>query len=112
MKKAFVSFALMLMALGVSAKDIKTLVVTTEPQMHCASCENKIKGNLRFEKGVKGIDCNIPDQRVTITYDADKNKPENLIKAFEKFGYKATQVKKDEKKEEKKQDDKMKKTDK
>ena len=107
MKKAFVSFALMLMALGVSAKDIKTLVVTTEPQMHCASCENKIKGNLRFEKGVKGIDCNIPDQRVTITYDA-----ENLIKAFEKFGYKATQVKKDEKKEEKKQDDKTKKTDK
>jgi copper chaperone CopZ len=105
MKKAFVSFALLLIALGASSKDIKTLVVTTEPQMHCASCENKIKGNMRFEKGVKSIDCNIPDQRVTITYDADKNKPE-------KFGYKATQVKKDEKKEEKKQDDNTKKTDK
>ncbi len=110
MKKAFVSFALLLIALSTSAKDIKTLVVTTNPQMHCATCENKIKGNLRFEKGVKTIDCNIPDQRVTITYDADKNKPENLIKAFEKFGYTATPVKNDEKKDEKKQDDNTKKT--
>ena len=93
MKKAFVSFALLLMALGVSAKDIKTLVVTTEPQMHCASCENKIKGNLRFEKGVKGIDCNIPDQRVTITYDADKTNVEAIIKSFGKFGYQATEIK-------------------
>jgi copper chaperone CopZ len=112
MKKAFVSFALLLIALGASSKDIKTLVVTTEPQMRCASCENKIKGNMRFEKGVKSIDCNIPDQRVTITYDADKTKPANLIKAFENFGYKATQVKKDENKVEKKQDDNTKKTDK
>ena len=95
--KKFVSFALSLIALGTSAKDIKTLVVTTNPQMHCASCENKIKGNLRFEKGVKTIDCNIPEQRVTITYDAEKTKPETLIDAFGKFGYKATQLKEENK---------------
>ena len=95
--KKFVSFALLLIALGTSAKDIKTLVVTTNPQMHCASCENKIKGNLRFEKGVKTIDCNIPEQRVTITYDAEKTKPETLIDAFGKFGYKATQLKEENK---------------
>ena len=112
MKQTMLIIAMMFTAACSMAKDIKTAVFTTSPQMHCESCENKIKGNLRFEKGVKGIDCNIPDQRVTITYDADKNKPENLIKAFEKFGYKATQVKKDEKKEEIKQDDKTKKTDK
>ena len=34
MKKLFVTFALMLAALGIQAKDIKTLVVTTNPQMH------------------------------------------------------------------------------
>uniref|UniRef100_UPI004026F15A hypothetical protein n=1 Tax=Prevotella sp. TaxID=59823 RepID=UPI004026F15A len=34
------------------AKDIKTVVFTTTPQMHCAACENKIKSNLRFEKGL------------------------------------------------------------
>ena len=93
MKKSFVTFALMLMALGTQAKVVKTLVVTTQPQMHCDGCETKIKGNLRFEKGVKSIETNVEAQRVTITYDADKTKPETLINAFGKFGYKATEVK-------------------
>ena len=85
---------MMLTAVVCLAKDIKTVVVTTNPQMHCESCVTKIKGNLRFEKGVKQIECDIPQQRVTITYDADKTKPETIVKSFEKFGYKATEVKK------------------
>lgn len=76
-------------------KDIKTVVVTTSPEMHCENCERRIKGNLRFEKGVKTIVCSIPEQRVTITYDADKTTAENIIQSFEKFGYKATEVKQD-----------------
>ena len=102
MKKVLVLGAMMLTAVVGLAKDIKTLVVTTQPQMHCESCENKIKGNLRFEKGVKQIECNIDEQRVTITYDADKTKPEVIIQSFEKFGYKATEVKQDKAKEKKK----------
>ena len=94
MKKVLVLSAMMLIALVGMAKDIKTLVVTTLPQMHCASCENKIKGNLRFEKGVKEIQCDIPKQMVTITYDAEKPTPEAIIQSFGKFGYKATEVKK------------------
>ena len=84
---------MMLTAVVGMAKDIKTLVVTTLPQMHCASCENKIKGNLRFEKGVKEIQCDIEGQRVTITYDADKTNSDAIIKSFDKFGYKATEIK-------------------
>lgn len=75
------------------AKDIKTLVVTTSPQMHCANCENRIKGNLRFEKGVKAIETDIEHQTVTIRYDAEKNTPAQLIQAFSKFGYTAREVK-------------------
>ena len=101
MKKAIVLGAMMLTAVVGLAKDIKTVVVTTQPQMHCESCETKIKGNLRFEKGVKQIECNIPEQRVTITYDADKTKAEAIIRSFEKFGYKATEVKQEEKQEKK-----------
>ena len=41
----------MMVAMVGFAKDIKTVVFTTTPQMHCAACENKIKSNLRFEKG-------------------------------------------------------------
>ena len=99
MKKVLLVSAMMLTAVVGMAKDIKTVVVTTQPQMHCASCENKIKGNLRFEKGIKQIECNIPEQRVTITYDAEKTKPETIIKSFEKFGYKAAEVKQNEKKD-------------
>ena len=101
MKKVLVLSAMMLTAVVGLAKDIKTVVVTTQPQMHCASCENKIKGNLRFEKGVKTIDCNIPEQRVTITYDAEKTNAENIIQSFGKFGYKATEVKEEKAKEKK-----------
>ena len=95
MKKVLLMSAMMLTALVGMAKDIKTVVVTTQPQMHCANCENKIKGNLRFEKGVKTIECSIPEQRVTITFDAEKTTAENIIHSFDKFGYKATEVKQD-----------------
>ena len=30
-----------------------TLTVTTTPQIHCSGCENRIKQNIRFVKGVK-----------------------------------------------------------
>lgn len=108
MKKTLLSMTLLLAALGMQAKDIKTLVVTTMPQMHCDNCQTKIKGNLRFEKGVKNIETNIEEQRVTITYDADKTNPESLIKAFDKFGYKATQLQEEQQKETPKQDEKKK----
>ena len=84
---------MMLTAMVSMAKDIKTVVVTTQPQMHCDNCKKKITGNLRFEKGVKQIECDIEAQRVTITYDADKTNSEAIIKSFGKFGYKATEVK-------------------
>nr|WP_233905489.1 heavy-metal-associated domain-containing protein [Segatella copri] len=45
---------------------------TTTPQMHCAACENKIKNNLRFEKGIKNIETSVPNQTVTVKYNADK----------------------------------------
>ena len=96
-KLAFIAVTL-LMALSVNAKDIKTLVVTTNPQMHCENCENKIKDNIRFEKGIKKIETSVENQTVTITYDAEKTTPEQIIDSFKKFKYTAQPVKKDEKK--------------
>lgn len=69
------------------------MVVTTLPQMHCDNCEKKIKGNLRFEKGVKNIETDVNGQRVTITYDAEKTTPAKIIQSFQKFGYTATEIK-------------------
>jgi periplasmic mercuric ion binding protein len=53
-------------------REIKTVVFITTPQMHCAACENKIKSNLRFEKGIKSIETSVPNQTVTVKYNADK----------------------------------------
>ena len=69
-----------------TAKDIKTLTLTTNPQMHCANCETRIKNQLRFEKGVKRIETNVEKQTVQILYDADRTGSEQLIKSLGKIG--------------------------
>ena len=92
MKKIMTIMAMLTFAIGIFAKDIKTVVFTTLPQMHCENCENKIKGNLRFEKGIKDIQTSVPDQKVTIQYDAAKTSPEQIAKGFAKIGYEATVV--------------------
>ncbi len=90
---SFVIFTLSFSA-ALLAKDIKTVVVTTNPEMHCQGCEKKIKGNLRFEKGIKKIVTDLKANTVTIEYDADKTNVQNIIKGFEKIKYEAKEVKK------------------
>ena len=89
MRKYLIMAVMIAASASLQAKDIKTFKVSTTPQMHCESCETKIKENLRFEKGIKKIETDIPSQTVTITYDADKTTEKALIDAFGKFGYKA-----------------------
>ena len=91
---SFIIFALSF-SVALFAKDIKTVVVTTNPEMHCESCEKKIKGNLRFEKGVKNIITDLKSKTVTIEYDADKTNVQNIINGFKKIKYEAKEVKKD-----------------
>ena len=76
-----------------SAKDIKTVVLTTVPQMHCENCEKRIKEKKKKKKGIKKIVTDVEHQTVTITYDADKTTVENIIKGFEKIKYNAREVK-------------------
>ncbi len=78
-----------------AAKDIKTVVLKTEPEMHCTGCEQKIKNNIRFEKGIKDIKTNLDDKTVTIEYDAEKTNVENIIAGFKKINYEASEVKKE-----------------
>lgn len=87
-KLIFLIPTLMLLAFG--GKNIRTLVVAVDPQMHCESCENKIKDNLRYEKGITKIVTSVKEQTVTITYNANKTDSATIVKAFAKIGYKAT----------------------
>ncbi len=88
-KQILLTLMLMVSVLGF-AKELKTLRVTTDPQMVCNNCENKIKKTLRFEKGVHEITTDLDNQVVTVVYDAEKTDEAKLVKAFEGLKYKAT----------------------
>ena len=76
----------------VSAKDVKntTSKVTFLVSMHCESCQKRIENSLSFEKGVKGLNVNLPKKTVTIEYQSDKTSPDKLKAAIQKLGYTAT----------------------
>ena len=71
----------------------ETVVFTVSPEMHCQNCENKIKTNLRFEKGVTDIHTDLKAKTVTIVYDSRKTDPQKIAAAFAKIGYTATEAK-------------------
>ena len=91
--KKIIAIALMVFGMALTIDAVKpkekldTLVVSTDPQMHCRGCEDRIMENIRFVKGTKKISTSVPKQEVTIVYD--KNKANfNLYKAaFAKIGY-------------------------
>ena len=89
MKIKLVIMALAMCATCV-AKDIKRVVLNTNPEMHCSNCENRIKEGLRFEKGVSDIKTDLTTKTVTVTYDADKTSQQNIIAALAKINYAAT----------------------
>ena len=97
--KNFIAIFSIILMLGIAAPQAvaepaqkATVVFNVQPEMHCQNCENKIKTNLRFEKGVSEIKTDIKAKTVTIVYDTRKTDPEKLAKAFEKIGYKATEA--------------------
>lgn len=93
-------------AISLSAKDLRTALFKVE-QLECKNCEQKVKQNIRFEKGIKSFTTDINTRTVTITYDAEKTSVERLVAGFAKFGYTAQFVK--ENPVEKKKKDKKKK---
>ena len=83
--KLLITMLALMTAIGASS--LRILVVTPTPAMHCENCENKIKSNMRFEKGVKNVETSLERQEVSITYDAKKNNVEGLQAAMKKIGY-------------------------
>lgn len=86
MRKLIFAAALSAITLTASAE---RMCVTFGVPLTCQKCENRIKGNIRFEKGVKKIETSVPAQTVKVEYDDTKTSPEKLQKALEKLGYEA-----------------------
>jgi copper chaperone CopZ len=73
--------------------------VKFETSIDCENCVNTLMKNIPFEKGVKDVKCDLKTKEVTISYQKDKNKPEQLKRAIEKLGYTAKEVTEKEKPE-------------
>jgi copper chaperone CopZ len=43
--------------------------------------------NLPQEKGIKDVKCDLVTKEVAVTYQKDKNNPEQIKKAIEKLGF-------------------------
>jgi len=70
-----VLFVTLAFATACFGKDIKTVVLKTQPEMHCTGCEKKIKDNIRFEKGIKSITTNLDNKFKKIKYEASEATP-------------------------------------
>ena len=75
-------------------KNNKEEQVVFSVSMDCHSCEQKIKKNIAFEKGVKDLTTNLEKQTVTITYRTSQTDKDKLIKAIEKLGFTCVEIKK------------------
>lgn len=96
MKRVLGLLLMLLSVVAISAKDIKTVILTTTPQMKCEKCENHIKETLRFVKGVKDVQPSHETQKIVIVYDADKTKLEKIQQELEKLGFKSRQTTEEE----------------
>lgn len=104
MQKFFMTVLLVVVPLVLTAqeksKGTETVRFTTS--IDCANCANKIMANLPHEKGVKDVKCDLETKEVAVTYQKDRNNPEQLKKAIEKLGFTA-KVEKPEEKQAKKE---------
>ena len=86
--RLFIVLSILLSSLVILAGDKTTDVFTLDHQM-TGICKKRITENMRFEKGVSKIVISIPDNTITITFDAEKTSTEQIIGAFKKIGFNA-----------------------
>lgn len=68
-------------------KELKEVIFKVN--MHCGNCVKKIRENISFEKGVKGLEISLEDKTVKITYDASRTDEARLAEALADLGYEA-----------------------
>lgn len=93
-QKFFIAIILVLFPAVLTAQDKEktTETVKYKTSITCSGCVNTIMGSLPKEKGIKDVKCDVATKEVSVTYQKDKNNPEQIQKAIEKLGYTAKVV--------------------
>ena len=71
-----------------------TLKIKTSAQ--CDDCKERIENKLNFTKGVKSAVLDLKTKEVTVIYNSEKIKPEEIKSAITKTGYDADDLPADE----------------
>jgi len=73
-------------------KNNKEELVVFSVSMDCHNCEQKVKKNIPYEKGVKDLTTDLDKKLVTIKYQTDKTDKAKLKKSIEKLGFTCEEV--------------------
>ncbi len=82
------------------SKKAKVEEVTFQTNLHCGSCAKKIESKLPFEKGVKDMKIDVENKTVWLKFSPSKTDKATLVKAINKIGFQAEEIKAEKKKEE------------
>jgi len=55
--------------------------------MHCASCAQSIQSFLRSQPGIRAAEVNFAAQTLTLTYDTERYRPEDIQRLVRELGY-------------------------
>jgi copper chaperone CopZ len=66
--------------------------VTIQTSAVCGMCEERIEGNIAYEKGVKKVDLDDRTKIVTVGYDPRKTDADKIRTAISNIGYDADDV--------------------
>jgi len=72
-----------------SVASLKSMTIPVSG-MDCAMCAYPIKARLHDLPGVGKVDVDVPNGRVSVSYDPSRVKPEQLLTAINSTGYKAS----------------------
>ncbi len=75
-----------------------TKLTTTHFQvtgMTCGGCEAAVRMAVNRLEGITEVEASYEEGKATVTYDATTAKPEDIINAIEKLGYKAEVIPKE-----------------
>jgi copper chaperone CopZ len=99
---ATLAAVVMFSSINAFAKEHVTKEVQIKTSAFSEMCKNKIESILKDKKGVEDSYLSMDDKIVTITYNPDLVKPEDLQKSIKELGYDADIVNPDENKAESK----------
>ena len=73
-------------------KKSKTETVEIKSSVVCGMCEERVKQDLAFEKGVKSVEVNLETKMITVEFNPKKTNKEKIKKAITKIGYDADEM--------------------